>query len=282
MTDHPLNHKDNKLEMAKYLFEDIRDKVEVDSINIMNSAVLSLFASGRTSGIVVESGQGTSYAVPVFEGYALPHAIKSIDISGQDVTRNLLDSLVAQGVQIDDDNFEHVREIKEQMCSVALDYHRAVNGPDHLDEEARSYELPGDKGIIQVDHKTRFTSTELLFNPDIVGLKGVGIHQLAYDSIQKCDQDLQITLYSNIVVTGGSSLLPGFKERFEQDLFDLSSDAARTDIKIDIDLPRSYSAWVGGSMIASLSTFDNMCITHKEYDDPTDGTRDTVLRKLIF
>lgn len=282
VTDFPLNTKDNKLAIAKGLFEDIRDKVEVDSINIMNSAVLSLFASGRTSGIVVESGQGTTYAVPVFEGYALPHAIQTFNVSGQDVTQSLLDSLVAQGVDVDTNNFEHIREIKEQMCAVAMDYDRAINGPDPLDEETRSYELPDDKGIIQVDHKTRFAATELLFRPDMAGIKGEGVVQCTYDSIQKCDQDLQITLYSNIVVTGGTSLLPGYKERFERDLFDIASDAARTDIKIDIDLPRRYSAWVGGSMISSLSTFENMGINYSEYEDSPDGARDTVLRKIIF
>ena len=282
LTDSPLNSKDNKLEMARYIFEEIRDKVEVESVSIMNSAVLSLFASGRTNGIVIESGQGITTAVPVFEGYALPHAIKTINLAGQDVTQNLIDSLIAQGIDLDNQNFENVREMKEQMCSVALDYDRSISGPEPLDEETRSYELPDEKGIIQVDHKTRFTATELLFNPDLVGLKGDGIPQIAYDSIDKCDQDLQITLYNNIVVTGGSSLMPGFKERFEQDLYDLASDAARTDIKIDIDLPRKCSAWVGGSMISSLSTFENMCIKYNDYSDSADGVRDTVLKKLVF
>lgn len=264
------------------MFEELRDKVEVESLNIMSSAVLSLFASGRTNGIVIESGAGYTAAVPVFEGFALPHAIKMINISGMDVTQNLIDSLTAQGIDLDMSSFDYVREMKEQMCSVALDYDRAIHGPDPLDEETRSYELPDEKGIIQVDHRTRFTATELLFNPDIAGLRGPGIPQIAFESIEKCDQDLQITLYNNIVVTGGTSLLPGFKERFEQDLYDLAGDAARTDIKIDIDLPRKYSAWVGGSMISSLSTFDNMTIKYNDYSDSADGIRDTVLKKLVF
>jgi actin-related protein len=84
------------------------------------------------------------------------------------------------------------------------------------------------------------------------------------------------------VVTGGSSLLPGFKERFEQDLYDLANDTARTDIKIDIDLPRRYSAWVGGSMIASLSTFDNMTIKASEYEENAEAHQDAVLKRLVF
>lgn len=163
-----------------------------------------------------------------------------------------------------------------------MDYGRAINSPDPLDEEGRSYELPDGGQIIQVDHKTRFKSTELLFNPEIAGLKGLGIPQISFDSIEKCDQDLQIQLYSNIIVTGGSSLLPGFKERFEAELYDLASDIARADIKIDIDLPRRYSAWVGASIISSLSTFENMSVKYNDYSDSADGIGDTVLKKLIF
>jgi actin-related protein len=186
VTDSPLNSKENKMKMTEYLFDRMKEhNIAIDSLNIMNSAVLSLFASGRTSGVVIESGEGITCAVPIFEGYALPHAIKSINVAGQDVTQSMLDSLVAQGVDIDNSNFEDVRKIKEQMCSVAMSYDRSVNGHDPLDEEATSYELPGDKGIIRVDHKTRYAATELLFNPDIAGLKGPGVTQIAYDSIQK-------------------------------------------------------------------------------------------------
>lgn len=186
LTDSPLNHRENKLKIAETMFDKLKDhNIIVDSINIMNSAVLSLFASGRTSGVVIESGQGYTCAVPIFEGYALPHAIKTVNIAGQDVTQNLLDSLVHQGLDLNINYFDHIRRIKEQMCSVALDYNRAIKGPDPLDEETSLYELPDNKGIIQVDHKTRFQATELLFNPEIGGLKGPGIPLLAYDSIQK-------------------------------------------------------------------------------------------------
>ncbi len=186
ITDSPLNHRDNKLKMAEYLFDKLKDhNIAIDSLNIMNSSVLSLFASGRTSGVVVESGQGITTAVPIFEGYALPHAIKSINLAGEDVTFNLLDSLVSQGMELNDSHLSHIRKIKEQMCSVALDYERAINGPDPLKEEAVLYELPDDKGIIEVDHKTRYNATELLFDPEIIGSKLPSIPQIAFDSIEK-------------------------------------------------------------------------------------------------
>ena len=87
ITDYPLNSKEKKIETAKILF----DQLNVQSLSIMNSAVLSLFSTGRTSGIVIESGQGVTYAVPIFEGYALPHAIQTVNIAGQDLTQYLMD-----------------------------------------------------------------------------------------------------------------------------------------------------------------------------------------------
>jgi len=172
--------------MAEYLFDKLKDhNISIESLNIMDSSVLSLFASGRTSGIVVESGQGITTAVPIFEGYALPHAIKSINLAGEDVTYNLLDSLVAQGIEVDNSHINHIRKIKEQMCSVALDYERAIKAPDPLKEESRLYELPDNKGIIKVDHEARFNATEILFNPEIIGSSIPSIPKIAFDSIYK-------------------------------------------------------------------------------------------------
>lgn len=82
ISDYPMSRKESKIETAKVMFE----QLNVQSLSIMNSAVLSLFSTGRTTGIVIESGEGVTYAVPIFEGYALPHAIQSINLAGQDVT----------------------------------------------------------------------------------------------------------------------------------------------------------------------------------------------------
>ena len=78
LTDSPLNTKENKQEIARIMFEVFR----VESLAIINTSVLSLFSTGKTSGLVVECGEGVSYSVPVFEGYALPHAILKLDIAG--------------------------------------------------------------------------------------------------------------------------------------------------------------------------------------------------------
>jgi actin-related protein len=86
LTDSPMNTKENKQQIAKIMFETFK----VESLAIINTAVLSLFSTGKTTGIVAECGEGVSYTVPVFEGYALPHAIHKLDIAGQDITNELI------------------------------------------------------------------------------------------------------------------------------------------------------------------------------------------------
>ncbi len=170
------------------------------------------------------------------------------------------------------------------MCEVAFEFEHALKIKDPLTKEQRSYELPDNKGIIQVDHHTRFKATELLFDPDSAGLMGNGVVDLAYRSIEKCDPDLQITLYNNIVLTGGTTMLPGYKERFEKDLSNKAGTSLRTDINVTADLHRKFAAWIGGSMIASLNTFEGMCIKEEEYNEGSNSIEkgSKVLEKTIF
>jgi actin len=108
--------------IAEILF----NKFQVESLTIMNTSVLSLFSTGKTSGLVVECGEGCSYSVPIFEGYALPHAINKIDVAGCDITNQLTSKLLEHGVPQHEIHFEFVREMKQQMCQVALDYDQSI------------------------------------------------------------------------------------------------------------------------------------------------------------
>ena len=106
---------------------------------------------------------------------------------------------------------------------------------------------------------------------------------MAFRSIEKCDNDLKINLYNNIVLAGGSTLMPGFKERFEMEIEQRAANKANTDINVFADLYRKNAAWIGGSMLASFSTFKDMTITKEDYDnnqqEPDQST--AILRKPI-
>ena len=170
------------------------------------------------------------------------------------------------------------------MCSISQNYNYDMQlSEDPISLEDRSYELPGNV-IIQVDHRKRFSSSEIIFNPSIMGgfEKDSGIAHMAFESIEKCDADLRINLYNNIVLAGGSSLMPGFRDRFEDEIIKLGEHSAKTDINVFADLHRKNAAWIGGSMLASFSTFKDMCISREEYEATADIERaQAILKKSI-
>lgn len=109
MTDSPFATKKSKQDLAELMFESFK----VKSFALMNTAVLSLFSTGKTCGLVAECGEGISYTVPVFEGYALPHALHYIECAGQDVTKKLLEELKKSGEPVKEKHLQYVRDIKE-------------------------------------------------------------------------------------------------------------------------------------------------------------------------
>ena len=159
---------------------------------------------------------------------------------------------------------------------------------DPLTQEQRSYELPGNN-IIEVNHHKRITAAECLFDPSKIGVSMQefeatgGIAQLAYQSIEKCDSDLKINLYNNIVLAGGTTLMKRFPERFDYELRKFARGEAKTDINISAALHRKNAAWVGGSMLASFSTFGDMTIKLAEYQETTETEKSlAILKKTIY
>ncbi|KAJ1676634.1 centractin- actin- protein of the dynactin complex, partial [Spiromyces aspiralis] len=118
LTEAPLNPLANREQAAQIFFETFNVPAFYTSIQ----AVLSLYASGRTTGIVLDSGDGVSHAVPVYEGFTMPNAIRRIDIAGRDVT-SYLQLLLRKAGHSFNTTAEHevVRLIKEKMCYIALD-----------------------------------------------------------------------------------------------------------------------------------------------------------------
>ena len=134
--------------MAEIMFEHFK----VKSLAIMNTAALSMYSTGKVSGLIVESGEGLSYTVPIFEGYALPHAQIELQVAGQDITQQLIDQLEKNGIKVKE-HAEHIRGLKEQMCSISQHYLSDMqSNEDPISLEDRSYGLPGGE-IIQVNHR---------------------------------------------------------------------------------------------------------------------------------
>jgi actin-related protein len=252
ITESPLQSKKDREKATQIMFETFC----IPSLLIANTAELALHSSGRTTGIVLQSGEDITHAVPIYEGHAMPEATCTMQLGGKHITEYLAKLLVRDHeiVLTTSVEMDIVRDIKEKRCFVASDRNKDLTN--------YSYEIP-ERTTIQLG-ETRFECTEPLFNPKLVGVNSFGIHEIVHHAIRKCDPSIRNKMYSNIVLAGGNTMFYGFAERLTLELEKLAPGSTRVNV---IAAPeRKYSTWIGGSIKGTSYDTINW-ITKEMYDE---------------
>ena len=261
VTEAPRNPKANREKMLTVMFETF----EVANMYVAIQAVMSLYANGRSTGLVVDSGDGVTHTVPVFEGFSIPHAIEKMEIAGRVITDYAQKLLLESGHSFTSTaELEIVKDIKEKLCFVAQDYDNERTAAESSSELDQAYTLP-DRSQITVKGTVRMQVPELIFKPDLNGKSCNSIQQLAWTSVSNSDVDVRRDLLKNVIMSGGTTMYEGISDRLKTEITNLAPDGS--EIRIVASPDRKYAVWKGASTLASLSTFAASWISKDEYEE---------------
>lgn len=279
IADSPLVPRSQRETAAEILFE----KFQVPKLYMCNGSVLSLYASGETTGLVIDAGDTVTSAVPVIDGHAQRHAIMKTDVAGRDITAYLRSILAERGYNLEE---EAVRITKQDLCYVALDFSEYSQSASNDFSLEKSYELPDGQNITIGNEG--FRAPEALFQPSLLGKESQGIHELVHSSIMECQFDDRGALIRNVVMvratntrkfsvhgfvfankydwqSGGSTMFQGMGDRLSKELNALLPTNSRA--KVITPPSREYGAWIGGSILASGGTLQQQWLSKEAYDE---------------
>jgi len=256
LTEPPMNPKANRQKLLEVMFE----KYGFEGVNISVQAVLTLYAQGLMTGVVVDSGDGVTHIIPVWEGFMMPNLTRRMNLAGRNITEYLIKLLLHRGYAFNRTaDFETVRQIKESLAYVAIDPKEDQKLAEETTVLVKNYTLP-DGRVIKVGQE-RFQCAEVLFQPALLDADGKGIAEELFNCIQSADRDLRAGFYKHIVLSGGTTMFPGLPSRLDKELRALhlkhvmDNDTERASkIKIHIEDPprRKHMVFLGGAVLADI------------------------------
>ncbi|XP_025088716.1 actin-like protein 6A isoform X2 [Pomacea canaliculata] len=300
MSEPAWNTKSKREKLTEIMFE----KYNIPAFFLCKNSVLSAFANGRSTALILDSGATHTSAVPVYDGYVLTHGIVKSPLAGDFMTiecRKLMDEL---GVEVVPPYLIQSKEAvgdkqppkwkKKEIFDVTKSFHNCMV-KDVLQDFAASvlqvfdtpydqnsvdsmpcvhYEYPN--GYNQDFGYERFKVCEGLFDPSVIkeaqGNSMLGVGHVVTTSVGMCDIDIRPSLYGGVIVVGGNSLIQGFTDRLNRDLSNKTPPSMRLKIiAAASSAERRFSSWIGGSILASLGSFQQMWVSKQEYEEGGKG-----------
>jgi actin-related protein 2 len=267
-----MNPKKNREKMIETMFE----KYDVAGCYIAVQAVLTLYAQGLLTGVVIDSGDGVTHICPVYEGFALPHLTRRLDIAGRDVTKYLIKLMLLRGYAFNHSaDFETVRMMKEKLCYVGYNIDLEQKLANETTVLVETYTLP-DGRVVKLGGE-RFAAPEALFEPHLIDVDSVGMAELLFNTIQAADIDTRADFYKHIVLSGGSTMYPGLPSRLEREIKQLylervlkgdTTKLSRFKIRIEDPPRRKHMVFLGGAVLADImKDKDSFWMSRQEYKE---------------
>jgi len=272
LTEAAMNPKKNREKLVETMFE----TYGFNGVHCSIQAVLTLYAQGLLTGVVVDSGDGVTHIVPVYEGFALPQSIRRLDVAGRHLTEYMIKLLLLRGYTFNRTaDFEVVREIKEKVCYVGYDLALEKKLALETTTVVQSFTLP-DGRLLKVGPE-RFEAPEALFNPRVIDVESKGLAELVFDCIQSSDMNVRPELYKHIVLSGGSTMYPGLPSRLEKEIKHLHmthvckgdrEQSAKLKLRIEDPPRRKHMVFLGGSVLADImKDKEAFWMTKAEYEE---------------
>lgn len=251
ITNHYGNTSKLDKEIATQLFFEV---FNVPFYYTAPNSLLALYSSGRQNGLVLESGDQITSVTPILEGCPMTFAQTIVEFGGMDITQYISNTL--------NKDFAESKMLKERYAKVPMDFEKDLVMLKEKTEDNKLV-LP-DNTNVELD-RWILDSAEGNFNPSAIGLKGLGVHELVYESLSKTDYEYRKELTSNIILTGGNTKIPNFYERFNRDLGFLLSSIVK--MKSYNQMDKINSVWFGGSIVSNLGIFQPLLISRSDYDE---------------
>lgn len=298
MSEPAWNVRTNRERLTEVMFE----KYNIPAFFLCKNAVLSAFANGRSTGLVLDSGATHSTAIPVYDGYVLQQAIVKSPLAGDFITMECRKQMEEMSIEVIPPYMIASKEpVPESMpakwkkkpglVEVTKSFHNymvkdvlqdfaasalQVSDSPYEQEVAENmptvhYEFPNGYNVDFAEERLRIP--EALFDPSVIkDLQGansmLSVGPVVTTSVGMCDIDIRPSLYNSVIVVGGNTLLNGFTDRLNRDLSTkIPPNMKLKIISSTVSAERRFSSWIGGSILASLGSFHQMWISKQEYEE---------------